>query len=184
MLSQSTIDTIRRLLDEDELTQREIARYAGVSRGTVQAIGDGTLANRKRRRQAAPLVPQLDDEEPASSEPPQRCPGCGGMVYMPCRRCEMWRWPARQAPAEAEDNEPMLLTLRPAERQRYQEIRRLRAVGRVSNLPAAASRRTEFIPFLPATQRNEFRSTTDDWWESPLAPDFPDDPDDDTNPEP
>ena len=43
MLSQSTINAVRRLLDEDDLTQREIARYVGVSRGTVQAIGDGSL---------------------------------------------------------------------------------------------------------------------------------------------
>jgi hypothetical protein len=81
MILPLVVDEIRRLLQQRELSQRAIARRLGVSRGTVNTIFSG-----KRRDR---VCCGLDHDAPCG--PPERCPGCGGMVQMPCLVCRI-RW--------------------------------------------------------------------------------------------
>ena len=81
MILPTVIDEIRRLLREDRLSQREIARQIGVSRGTVSAIARGRRPNGRDRR------PTVDDGFVTPTGLPERCPGCGGRVQMPCLLC-------------------------------------------------------------------------------------------------
>lgn len=122
MIAPSVVQEVRRLLAEGELSQRRIARMTGISRGTVGAIAAGRRPDYQSLRCAA------DDEFPQPTGPPQRCPGCGGMVYMPCRLC---RTRALQAGASKlllpawlmQLEEPLGLELRDADRARYEEVR-------------------------------------------------------------
>jgi len=73
MIAPEKAREIRQLLAEGELSQRQIARETGISRETVAGIASGR---------------RPDDDDPIRpAEPPERCPGCGNTVYMPCRRC-------------------------------------------------------------------------------------------------
>jgi hypothetical protein len=78
MLAPAVVDEIRSLLAAGALSQRKIAKRVGVGRGTVNAIALG-------RRPGVQLGP--DGGFLAPSGPPARCPGCGGMVQMPCLLC-------------------------------------------------------------------------------------------------
>lgn len=90
MLPRATVEEVRRLLDEGELSHRKIAEKLDVSRGTVGAIGSGRRG--------------LYGREPDSGEPtlccldipPERCRGCGAMVYKPCVLCRAREFRARQ----------------------------------------------------------------------------------------
>lgn len=84
MLTPQQVIEIQSLLHSSALPMREIARRSGVSRGTVQAIADG-------RRQAAPQWPRNDETRTDDERPPRRCAGCGGLVYPPCRLCQVRR---------------------------------------------------------------------------------------------
>lgn len=89
MLSEAQVATIQRLLKYSALSQRDIAREVGVSRGTVVAISRG------RRRPRADGPPAA--AEPAPAGPAIRCGGCGALVYPPCRACRL-----REGAAEVE----------------------------------------------------------------------------------
>lgn len=81
MIATSVVHEIRRLLQEGHVSQRQIARKIGVSRGTVNAIARG-----KRPSHAA----KGQHEENGFTAPsglPVRCPGCGCRVQMPCLLC-------------------------------------------------------------------------------------------------
>lgn len=90
MLPLVKVEEVKRLLDEGKLSQRKIAAKLGVSRGTV-----GSIANGKRG---------IYGREPDHSEPtlccpdlpPERCPSCGGMVYMPCVLCKAREYRQRE----------------------------------------------------------------------------------------
>ncbi len=84
MIEQSRIELVERLLADDKLSQRKIAKLAGVSRGTVAGIADGS-----RPDYSAQQVVESEVEEPTG--PPIRCPGCGGRVYAPCHLCRVRR---------------------------------------------------------------------------------------------
>ena len=84
MLTPATVLEIRRLLKIGALSQREIARSLGISRGTVHAIARG-----KRPVRAEPLWRGEGLMRPSGE--PKRCPTCGGMVHMPCLLCEVRR---------------------------------------------------------------------------------------------
>jgi hypothetical protein len=81
MIATTVVDEIRRLLQQGRLSQRNIASRIGVSRGTVNAIALGKRADHpaRWRREDAGFIP------PAGL--PVRCPGCGGLVQMPCLLC-------------------------------------------------------------------------------------------------
>ena len=90
MIASAIVDEIKRLLAENRLSQRKISLRLGISRGTVGAIARGTRTDRKAYRK------QRGHEFPALSGVAERCPGCGGMVQMPCLACRVraikWRW--------------------------------------------------------------------------------------------
>ena len=70
MLDPTKLQHIQRLLASGEFSQRQVARLAGVSRPVVAAML---------------LAQQSSDDADHSSL--ARCPGCGGLVYLPCRAC-------------------------------------------------------------------------------------------------
>ncbi len=89
MLPLAVIQDIRRLLDEGKLSQRKIAQQLHVSRGTVNAIAVG-------RRGIFGREPT--DEEPMLCQwslPPERCRGCGALVYKPCVLCRARQYRSR-----------------------------------------------------------------------------------------
>ncbi len=90
MLPLVVVEEIRRLLNEAALSQRKIAAKLGVSRGTVGAIANGQRGI--YGREPDPHEPDLC----SLGLPPERCPGCGGTVYMPCVLCRARRYTKRQ----------------------------------------------------------------------------------------
>jgi len=82
MIRTSVVNEIRRLLGEGRLSQRSIARQLGVSRGTVNGIALG-------RRPEPSARGGGDDPFEFPTGPLERCPGCGGMVFMPCLACRI-----------------------------------------------------------------------------------------------
>ena len=82
MIDESAVGEIRRLLAQGRFSQRHIAQLVGVSRGTVNAIAQG-------RRPTHPPHRGGDDECVPPSGLPARCPGCGGLVQMPCLACRV-----------------------------------------------------------------------------------------------
>jgi hypothetical protein len=87
MLAAGVVEQIQHLLGEGVLSQRKIAQRLGVSRGSVTAVASG----RRRPHVANPIAEGFV----FPSGLPRRCPGCGGMVQMPCLLC---RLRARQRP--------------------------------------------------------------------------------------
>lgn len=83
MIADAVVAEIRELLVQGGLSQRGIAQRLDVSRGTVSAIARG-----KRPDHAARPRRRADDFIPPAG-PPVRCPGCGGMVRMPCLLCHV-----------------------------------------------------------------------------------------------
>ena len=121
MIAPAIVIEVRRLLAETKLCQRKIAQLVGVSRGTVGSIASG-------RRPDYEGLPRDEDEIDEPAGPPARCPGCGGMVYMPCRLCRVQQAaPRKRRPAQADrlrhKDESLNLTLRPDHRARYDEVR-------------------------------------------------------------
>lgn len=83
MIAAVVIDKIRDLLAEGEDSRRKIAQQMGVSRGTVNTIAQGKRPDITCKRVSV-------DPDPAPfSGLPTRCPGCGGMVQMPCLLCHV-----------------------------------------------------------------------------------------------
>jgi winged helix-turn-helix DNA-binding protein len=81
MLTLSLVKKIERLLQDGKLSQRKIAERVGVSRGTVAAVASGRPGIHGRE-------PSIDDHDPwVHLTPPERCPLCGFLVYMPCLVC-------------------------------------------------------------------------------------------------
>jgi hypothetical protein len=81
MLSLVMVEEIQRLLEEGRLSQRKIATTLGVSRGTVGAIASG-------KRGIYGSEPDPENPDLLSLDlPPERCSGCGAMVYIPCVLC-------------------------------------------------------------------------------------------------
>ena len=123
MLAPRLVEQVQRLLDEDRLSQRKIARSVGVSRGTVAAIAAGKRPGydaMHRARQSQTSLP------PAG--PLERCPGCGGMVFMPCLLCRIEAIKAESSRTSklrlrTRPAEPLGLDLKPRDRARYEEVR-------------------------------------------------------------
>ena len=82
MIASAVVQQIRRLAAGASLSQRKIARRLGVSRGTVIAIALG-------RRPDYAADKGGSEDFSSSPGPPRRCPGCGGMVTMPCLLCNI-----------------------------------------------------------------------------------------------
>jgi len=127
MIAAHLAEQVEQLLAEGKLSQRKIARLTGVSRGTVGAIASG------RRRLRPKRISLWEEEADIPEVPPQRCPSCGGMVYMRCRLCRTQKavatMPALRTVSLARMQsriEPLGLNLKPVHHERYQEVRRWR----------------------------------------------------------
>ncbi len=83
MIVQGKVREVERLLAGGSLSQRKIAKMLGISRAVVGAIAAGERPDYEAIRQAR----QEDNPEPLG--PLGRCPGCGGLVYSPCRLCRV-----------------------------------------------------------------------------------------------
>ncbi len=130
MLKPALVAEVRRLLAEGKLSQRAIARRLGVSRGSVHAIARG---KRPDRQPAEPL------DEVRWEGPPARCPGCGGLVFLPCRACATRRAMARRRrPPWPDTDEPLALQLADEHRRRYEEVRMWRQMRLEAGQPPAS----------------------------------------------
>ena len=90
MLPQFLIDEIVRQLSAGQ-SHRTIAAKLGVSRGVVGALSTG------RRDRIGREAPQVDSSGfPAEPLAPERCPTCGGRVYLPCVVCRAERFRSYQ----------------------------------------------------------------------------------------
>ncbi|MEN6459173.1 MAG: helix-turn-helix transcriptional regulator [Thermoguttaceae bacterium] len=122
MIAPEIVAQIRRLLQEDRLSQRQIARLVGVCRGSVAAIASGRRPDYESR-------PVEEDLEP--SGPPVRCPSCGSKVYMPCVLCGLRNEMVNRTQTPARSQRPLAavstdLDLRPEHRLRYEQVREAR----------------------------------------------------------
>ncbi len=117
MIPAWKVRAIEALLAEGRMSQRQIAQCLQVWRGTVAGIADGT---RPAGGDAGP------DDPLRTAAPPQRCPGCGGLVTMPCLACyTRARQPRRPRPAPCpyENNARIELGLLGPHRVRYEQLR-------------------------------------------------------------
>ena len=163
MITPPVVQEVRRLLAKGNLSQRKIAGLTGISRGTVGAIAAG------RRPDHVSLGRAAKDVFPEPAGPLQRCPGCGGMVYMPCRLCQARALKARSSkpPIPAwlmQLEEPLGLDLREDDRARYEEIRSQKVGASTSKTRCQADRTGE----EPGIERGDLCSAfelEDDEWE-------------------
>jgi transcriptional regulator with XRE-family HTH domain len=118
MIPPSVVQEIRRLLAEGRLSYRRIAKLAGVSRGSVSLIASGKRPDYKPREEPAADVP---------AGPPERCPTCGALVYMPCRLCRLRAFLTRLKSSLGRHPDgppdPIVLELSEEHRARYEEVR-------------------------------------------------------------
>ncbi|MBI3838414.1 MAG: hypothetical protein HY288_10840 [Planctomycetia bacterium] len=131
MIALVKIKEAQRLLAEGKLSHRKIAQATGISRATVGAIASGRRPDYEARQRA-----RASANEPLG--PLGRCPGCGGLVYMPCRLCG-----ARKAKEHEQE-------VARAHRRRARELaakRLLSAVRRASReREAAVARSQRYLP--------------------------------------
>lgn len=78
MLPIEVVAEVQRLLECGQHSQRQIALLVGVSRGTVHAIATGKRG--LHGREGSPATQPVEAV-------PERCPGCGTRVYLPCILC-------------------------------------------------------------------------------------------------
>jgi Helix-turn-helix len=83
MISPILVAEVKRLLAQPGLSQRKVALMTGVSRASVSAIAAG------RRRDYPDRCNPTDDEDEIPRGPAERCPTCGGLVFMPCQLCRI-----------------------------------------------------------------------------------------------
>jgi hypothetical protein len=83
MLSTATVDEVKRMIAMRNLSMRQIAKIAGISRGSVSAIANGS------RRDYSQEERELDRGPLFEYGPIIRCAGCGGRVYSPCHLCRV-----------------------------------------------------------------------------------------------
>jgi transcriptional regulator with XRE-family HTH domain len=119
MIAPSLVREIKGLLAERAYSQRKIARITGVSRGTVGAIASG------KRRDYEVVESDFETEPAGPVGPPERCPGCGGFVNMPCRLCRVRSLMAKSRVARppARPHEPLELNLTGDQGLRYEKAR-------------------------------------------------------------
>jgi transcriptional regulator with XRE-family HTH domain len=82
-ITRAIVEDVLRLLGEKKLSQRKIAKRIGISRATVGSIASG------KRLPSEDRIPLGNDDFDRPLGPPTRCKGCGGMVYLPCRLCQV-----------------------------------------------------------------------------------------------
>jgi hypothetical protein len=101
------------------LSHRLIASAAGVCRGTVAAIAAGRGPN------GQPHGSGNGEEFQDPAGPFERCPGCGGMVNMPCRLClarSLLQSGGAVLPPPDDAADPLHLDLKEDHRRRYEQV--------------------------------------------------------------
>jgi hypothetical protein len=91
MIAPAKVQEIERLLAEGTMSQRRVARQAGVSRATVKGIAGGSRPDYEARRLARRQFRKRELPGPLV-----RCGECGGRVYAPCRLCRVRRFKAAE----------------------------------------------------------------------------------------
>lgn len=84
MLTEDKYNAVVALRDSGE-SRKHATRTTGVSRGTVASIFNGTYHCGSKTRKLASVRKQFESTIPKGEF--VRCPGCGGMVQMPCLLC-------------------------------------------------------------------------------------------------
>ncbi|MGD0896988.1 MAG: hypothetical protein ABR915_04070 [Thermoguttaceae bacterium] len=120
MIPAWKVQAIQTLLAEGQTSQRQIAKRLKVWRGVVAEIARGLrpVCRRADRDRSAAF--------PRRRGPPQRCSGCGGLVYLPCLACSARAGKLRRprgVTGGPDPNERLELRLTAADRLRYEEIR-------------------------------------------------------------
>jgi predicted XRE-type DNA-binding protein len=85
MLENATIRKILHLIEQKTMSQRQIAKRLGVSRGTVQAVAHG------KRTEHTPAVKVATWVAPTGK--PKRCRICGSYAKTPCLACQLYKLP-------------------------------------------------------------------------------------------
>ena len=128
MIAFAVIRKVKLLLAAGELSQRAIARHTRISRGTVGGVATGKRPDYEALAAAGSMQPAARPDGPA-----ERCPGCGGLVYMPCRVCAARSGePAPRIPSSANPT-GLAIELHGEDRERYE---RLHGLKRAAAQPA------------------------------------------------
>jgi len=125
MIKTEVVKEIERLLREENLSQRKIARLTGVARGTIATIAAG------RRPDYEQLRLEREDTLPEPDGPLRRCFRCGALVQLPCMACHIRQLTEidKTIPRFTGEEPPLKLELRGKHRQRYEEVRRQRELA-------------------------------------------------------
>lgn len=91
MIRDAVVQEVKRLLFDEGMSQRRVATQVGISRGTVHAIARGKRTER--------LHAFREEDSAWPDAPPERCPQCGALVYMPCLACRVRELLATRRPA-------------------------------------------------------------------------------------
>ena len=92
MIALAKFQEAERLLAMGNLSYRRIAALVGISRGTVGEIASGKYHDRLERERA-----RYSKDEFRPLGPLERCPGCGGMVLLPCLLCRVQKEKEQEA---------------------------------------------------------------------------------------
>ena len=113
MLSDAVVEAVQGLLS-DGYSQRAVAAMVHVSRGFVSTVASGKRVASEANRTTVLSSP---------SGPQVRCPGCGGLVQLPCVACRTRATTTHRTPP-GDDVEAAALQLVDGHRTRYEAIRR------------------------------------------------------------
>ena len=91
MIAEERIREAELMLARGKMSQREVAKRTGLSRGTISLIARG-----KRTIQVKTVDPDVLPE--SEDGPPVRCITCGSIVKMPCLLCHLKNLAARNRP--------------------------------------------------------------------------------------
>lgn len=82
MLALGLEREVERLLDSKRLSERQIAKRLGISRGTVRSVA-------KVQRPTRTTCKKKGFSFFSDETPPARCKSCGAIVFMPCLLCHV-----------------------------------------------------------------------------------------------
>ncbi len=137
MLTTNQVELVRRLLSEGK-SQRAVRAQTRIARGTIADIAHDRRPDYETIRQA-----RRAEKRTKPRGPREQCPGCGYVVYMPCRICRARRWRLfslvwNGSKPVPELQKPLGMELKPEHQARYEEVRRNRRNRRRPSRPMTA----------------------------------------------